>query len=160
MTKVTEIAQHVSTLVETNRALVNDLDITRRIVAEISRERDALREQVERLQASAPGPRLLENSPDRPLDLEAVRGQLAEQMQQVHSLRRERDDLLRDAEDARARLRSTEDRASALCIELEEVGRDRDDLLSQLDQASAAMDEIREYLHGSVDQMGLCEQRP
>lgn len=159
MTTVTEIAQHVSTLVETNRALVDDLDITRRIVAEISRERDALREQVERLQANAPGPRLVQGRDGSPLEVEEIRRQLADQMQQVHVLRRERDTLLRDAEAANARLRSTEDRASALSIELEEVARDRDDILVQLDQASVAMDEIREYLQGSVDQMGLCEQR-
>jgi len=159
MNTVTEIAQHVSTLVETNRALVSDLDITRRIVAEISRERDALREQIERLQANAPGPRLVHDDEEPALGAGEMRRQLAEQMQQMHSLRRERDELLRDAQDARVRLRSSEDRASALSIELDEVARDRDDILVQLDQASAAMDEIREYLQGSVDQMGLCEQR-
>jgi uncharacterized coiled-coil DUF342 family protein len=159
MNTVTEIAQHVSTLVETNRALVSDLDITRRIVAEISRERDALREQVATLKASAPGPRLVHDGEASGPDVEKMRRQLAEQMQQLHVLHRERDDLLRDARDAHARLRSTEDRASALSIELEEVARDRDDILLQLDQASAAMDEIREYLQGSVDQMGPCEQR-
>jgi chromosome segregation ATPase len=158
MTTVTEIAQHVSTLVETNRALVSDLDITRRVVAEISRERDALREQVERLQSHAPGPRLVDSDEEPRNELELMRGKLAEQMQQVNILRRERDSLLREARDAGARLRSTEDRASALSIELEQVAQDRDDVLVQLDQASSAMDEIREYLQGSVDQMGLCEQ--
>lgn len=158
MNTVTEIAQHVSTLVETNRALVNDLDITRRVVAEISRERDALREQVERLAGNAPAVSSDDAGETLGLELELLRSKLAEQLQRVNVLRRERDEAVRDAKANDARLRSTEDRASALSIELEEVARDRDDILVQLDQASAAMDEIREYLQGSVDQMGLCEQ--
>ena len=42
-----EIKQHIAQLAETNRAMVDDLDASRRIAAELGRERDALQRAVE-----------------------------------------------------------------------------------------------------------------
>jgi chromosome segregation ATPase len=138
---LTEIKRHIAQLAETNRALVDDLDASRRIAAELGRERDALQAHVSRLQEELERQRHTVVTEQRGQD-ERARQELARGRQEADDLRREREALQRDAESAESRAQLLEQRLEQLTAELLVAEDERDELRAQLQDSTGTMDEI------------------
>ena len=126
MITVAEMKSHVTQLIETNRALAHDLDTSRRIVAERDRERH-----------TAGG------------ELAKMREQLASEQRAAQRMRRERKVLLHDAAAGKAQANRVQDQFRKLALRLRDLERERDALRGELDETSAAMDEILSCLQGN-----------
>jgi chromosome segregation ATPase len=136
-----DIKRHIAQLAETNRALVDDLDASRRIAAELGRERDALQLHVGRLQEELERQRYTVATEQRG-EGERARQELARERQEAEALRHEREALQRDAETAELRSRLLEDRLQQLTAELLAAEDERDELRAQLQDSTGTMDEI------------------
>jgi len=153
MNSIDDVKKHVATLVEANRALSTDLDSSRRAVAAIGRERDALRRELERLQSahlSEPAPesaRCRRTSMDSdyapPVRGRYPRGEAAESRDPYgREFSRQRADW--DGRDWRSA------RSSSLVTSLRRAEQERDVALEQLDEALAAMADITSCLERSL----------
>ena len=127
-----DIKKRLSQLVEINRALADDLDVSRRIVAQLGSERDALQARVEVLEtevAMAPA--------DTARETAGTRGKAKDE------LNREWERAMRGAEAATARANLAEERLRALSQRLCELEEERDTYKSKVDEMADAMAEIR-----------------
>lgn len=126
MITVAEMKSHVTQLIETNRALAHDLDTSRRIAAERDRERHEVGGQ-----------------------LVSMREQLADEQRAAKRWRRERKVLLHDAAAGKAQANRVQDRFRTLALRLRNLEQERNELKGELDETSAAMDEILSCLQSS-----------
>lgn len=138
---IAETKRRVVQLVEINRALTYDLDLSHRKTARLARERDALRREVEQLRCEA------QISPAAPAAEDpALREDLQQAIRCVEQLRFE----LQDAEQARAAASARAERAEhELHVALAELSRseeDREVLRLQLDESVGTLEEIRVHL--------------
>jgi len=120
-----EIKLQIEQLVEMNRALAHDLDLSHKIVAKLSNERDSLRAHVERLESGMHG-----------------RGAVR-QRQESAGMQRQRNQAMRRAEEADRRASRVEQRLRELALRFGEVEEERDGFRLQLDEMNDAMEEIR-----------------
>lgn len=154
---ITEAKRHVSQLLEINRALTHDLDISHRNAAKLARERDALADEVDSLRSqidttdeSGGGAWTRQPTDDLALELD-------EERNANEQLRAEIDVLLRDCEAARTRAYQAEERARDLTLLLRQVEEERDAARDQLGESTQAMESIRHRLYESLDSSLLWE---
>jgi chromosome segregation ATPase len=140
---ITETKKRLTHLVEINRALSSDLDISRRMITNLSRERDALRSRVDTLENEIESVTFAGTPKVSQCDVEGVREELLQEQYKVNAICKERDIALRDAETAKARCNLTEQRFRSLIGQLDEVKLERDEVMVQLEESNAAFDEIR-----------------
>lgn len=154
---IEEAKRRVTQLLEINRALTHDLDISHRNAAKLARERDALADEVDSLRSQidlADQPRSA--APAGQPDTEALMA-LAEEQHINEQLRAEIDVLLRDCEAARSRAYQAEERARVLAARLHQVEEERDAAEYQLGESTQAMESIRHRLYESLDSSLLWE---
>ena len=134
---LTETKERIAQLVEINRGLAQDLDVSRRVVADISRERDVLREYVETLQSELQYKGAMSD-----------RAQLQQTiaMEEIHQ---ERARVVHEAESVNARVAEVERQVISLASQLRQMAEERDDALYQLAETTAAMEEIHSRLSGT-----------
>ena len=151
MNGISDMKKYVTTLVETNRALASDLDASRRVVAEVGRERDVLRREVARLRGESEDSVLAQSVERWRQDVEQLRGALADERGQLDELRQVRDELQRGADEERARLQRAEAQIDELTLALHRVEQERDSVQLQLEEATAALAEIHACLRSSLE---------
>lgn len=137
-----ETKKRLSQLVEINRALAHDLDVSRRIVAELGNERDALKDRVERLESEVEvAGSGLEHQGQ--LSAKKILGELKEVRGIMKEVREERDCALRGVEAATARANKAEDKLKAMASRMNELEKERDIYMLKVDEMAEAMIEIR-----------------
>jgi len=152
---VAEMKRQVAQLIESNRVLVQDLNASRRDAARLGRQRDTLQDAVDRLR---PALRTAEAHAGGPLEeLEAMRHRLAQELRDGEQMRREHALLLRDAAATRMQGGASEQTLHALHAQLQNVARERDIANEQLEEATAALDDVRVHLQ---TRLGLSELYP
>ena len=154
MNSIGDMKKYVTTLVETNRALASDLDASRRVVAEVGRERDGLRREVARLQGEGEDSVLAQSVESWRKDVAQLRGALSDERGKLDELRQVRDELQRGVDDDRARLQGAEEHIDELTVALHRVEQERDTAQLQLEEATAALAEIHACLRSSLE--GAC----
>lgn len=143
---IAETKNRLAQVVEINRALSQDLDVSRRQVAEISRDRDALRQKVETLEgqiqdaAFAPEPRSTRN------EIESIREELTEAWRQTNMMMEEQTELMERAEHAQNRADQAEQQLHSMLVHLQRVEQERNQLSVSLEESQAAMMEIHTRL--------------
>ncbi|MBW2277117.1 MAG: hypothetical protein JRF63_06470 [Deltaproteobacteria bacterium] len=150
-----EIKMQIDQLVEMNRALAHDLDLSHRIVAELSGERDSLREHVERLESGikSRGEALRRSET---LGAGRMTNELGRWRREAEELDRRRNAAVRQAEEADLRTHGVEQRLRELTLRFGSVEEERDDFRLQLGEMTEAMDEIRLRL-GDLSAVDSCE---
>jgi chromosome segregation ATPase len=128
-----DIKKRLTQLVEINRALADDLDVSRRIVAEVGNERDALRARVEVLET--------EIEMAVPGDMAGKTSGTGEST--TEDLSREWERALRGAEAATSRANLAEERLRIVAQRLCELEEERDSYKLKVDEMAEAMSEIR-----------------
>ena len=131
---IAETHRRIAQLVEMNRALVHDLDLSRKATAQLARERDALRQQVETYRVQIARREAVDRDENEVLGrrLMETERELSEIRDQLEILQREQ---------AAAGDQAEEDLALALRT-LEQLKRERDDLKQQLDESLASLEQI------------------
>lgn len=152
---VAEMKRQVAQLIESNRILVQDLNESRRDAARLGRQRDTLQDAVDRLRSAlrAAG----EHAAGPHVELEAMRRRLAQELRDGEQMRREHALLLRDAAATRMQGGASEQTLRTLSAQLQTVTRERDMANEQLDEATAALDDVRVHLR---TRLGLSELYP
>ncbi len=144
---VAETNKNIYQLVEINRALAQDLDLSRRMVAELSRECDEYRDELDKLRN-----KLLDGRPpvmnNARLERDRVQHELSIRERETEKMRGEMDFLSRDTAAARTRAEKAEERLELIMTEFESVVRERDDAMNELAESTAAMEEIKHRLSG------------
>ncbi len=140
---ISETKKRLTHLVEINRALSSDLDMSRRMITKLGRERDTLRGRVDTLEVEVANVTFGDTTEESPYDMEKMREELLEERYKLDAICRERDIALRDAETARARANLSEQRFRTLSNQVGEIEQERDDVVYQLEESNAAIDEIR-----------------
>ena len=155
---ITDTKKQLTQLVEINSELANDLDLCRRKITELNRERDTLTEKVARLEE--------ENRAQYPVDYRSVKVHETEQLQRqvmqtqrkAEEMRRERDLAVRRTDEEKERADLAEQRLHTLTMKLREVVWERNEIMTQLDESTAAMDEIRYHLAASINSPDLARE--
>lgn len=150
MNTTEDLKKYVATLVETNRALANDLDASRRVIASIGRERDALRHEISQIRSESERVASAGALSEWREDVERLMRTLADERAALEQLRQTQAQLLRDAKHDQAELRRAESEIDALTVALNRVEQERDTARLELDEATSAMAEIHRCLKGSL----------
>lgn len=153
MDSIIDMKKYVSTLVETNRALADDLDACRRLAASLGAERDDLRRRVAELSKTAV-------AASRSPEVIRLHGLLAAHQRELSELRVERDALLHDADEPRQRLARAEERIASLTLALNRMDESRANAEHELEVATEAMSEIRDHLLHNLQGIGAAEGAP
>jgi chromosome segregation ATPase len=152
---IAEAKQRIAQLVEVNRALTCDLDISHRNEAEAARQRDRLLDQVAALKVEVE--QLKTNRPvdQASGDLDSLRGELAREQDRSAELQRELDVVLLDSQAVRARAYRAEESLRLVDSRLEQLEEERNLAVAQLGDSTAAMEDIRCRLYESLDESML-----
>ena len=126
------VKKQFSEIVAVNQALTHDLDASRRIISELSREREALHAELINLRPGNP------TRSKREFDMQTA--ELARQQNVIKQLRREREVMLRD-------LRATKEQMHSAERRLGEMRQERDEVSVELEESSATMHAIRDGLN-------------
>ncbi len=142
-----DIQRRLDQLVATNRALASDLDVSRRMLADLGRERDTLARTARTLE------RAVQDARREAADAAPLRGELQELRSMVDLQRRHIESLSEQAADTeqllereRHRVRAAEDGARRATRALHDMSCERDELARELADSLDAMDEIRDHL--------------
>lgn len=143
---IAETQKNISQLVEINRALAHDLDVSRRVIAELGRDRET---QCQHAVGPTVGtgievPGKLTEELRR--ENARLKRELAEEQRLSQTIRREMEVVLGDAEMAWERARYSEEQNGTLLAHFQRLEQERDDAVLQLEESTAAMDEIRHRL--------------
>jgi len=147
---IAETKKKLTQLVEINSVLASDLNECRRKIVELSQERDILKEKVVELEQSVSSQHAMGVQTDNFRKTEQLRRRVVQEQKRAEEMRHERDLALRHMDEEKARADLSEQRLHTLTMKLREVVRERNTIMTQLDESTAAMDEIRYYLSASI----------
>lgn len=139
---INETTKNIEQLIEINRALAHDLDVSRRFIAEISRERDALRNEIDTLMEK--WEQAAVNA--APAEMDMMKRDLANQQRQITHMVEQRQGLIRETKAAMERKKQAEERLRLLLHKFHEMKDERDAYAIQLEESTAAMSEIKNQL--------------
>lgn len=131
---ICDLKKRLTQLIEVNHALSHDLDMSRRSVAELGRERDLLKKRVVEMEDSSQA------------QIYSIQTKMTKEQNKSMFFEREREELKRDIAEARERMVAAEQQVYRLARKVKESEQEKDALKSQLDESMEAMDEIRHWL--------------
>jgi chromosome segregation ATPase len=148
---INETAKHISQLVEINRALAEDLDVSRRFVADLGRERDSLTKQVKELKVARQHAVSNDSGIVEKMRYEVghMRQNLKKSQGEIDILVSERDEILRTADIAINRADTADEYLRDLLAKYHEVEKDRDAYRMIVQGSSSAIEELRHRLSAS-----------
>lgn len=155
---VAETNKGLMQLVEINRALAHDLDLSRRMVAELSREKEDLLNENEILRIEQQQFQMTENVWPRKEERGAVGSGDGDRLQE--ELRKKLHLAERDTVAERARADMAEQQLRLLESEFESLVRERNSIRARLDESNLAMEEIRYRLASSMGENMLFYDSP
>lgn len=155
---ITDTKKQLTQLVEINSELANDLDVCRRKITELNRERDTLTEKVARLEEKNGARFSADCRSVNVHDTEQLRRQVMQTQRKAEEMRRERDLAIRRTDEEKERADLAEQRLHTLTMKLREVVWERNEIMTQLDESTAAMDEIRYHLASSINNPDLARE--
>lgn len=138
-----DIRKRLSQLVEINRALAHDLDMSRRIIAELGNERDSLIARIESLEVEIADAAHRETEDKSRSDSVDLQCELIEERQKLREMNRQWTHTLKETEAAAQRANLAEERLYSLTTLLRETEEERDSYKVQIDEMTEAMDEIK-----------------
>jgi chromosome segregation ATPase len=138
---IAETKKKVVQLVEINRALAYDLDLSHRKTARLARERDALREEVEQLRGEVRAHRAASAQTADPL-----RDELEQALRLVEALRFRLEDAEQLRVESTARAAQAEEQLDLVLSDLSRAEQERAVLRLQLEESEGSLEQIRVHL--------------
>lgn len=149
---IIDIKEKLNQLIEINRGLVNDLDISRSVIAKLGREHDTLLEQVEGLRKENRDLQDKYMKCEQQYLPDQFQPQMLQDQQKVDEIRYELELAWQRVDQEKERAEHYEARVDALTRHLCEFAREHDEVLIQLDESETALNEIRNHLKSSLDE--------